>query len=257
VGCEDMPGKVRVGEARVNPSLAQGRPVSFLHTSHHINVHRSLRQFSLLTILVAGGCHSAKPSDDPSAPAEQPVRPLAQLASQRVIVTPTYYLATGDALGWAAQIPKGRDYLRSFDDEVATVLADRGLKSQWTYPADLLRATKANPTYGVDPYTLGANILRGSDVVSGTRLIDPLATQLRTMIALQEGARAVLVPVEIRFEKAGATGMGVAALKVALLDGRLGDVRWIGMVRSDPAPALSRAVLTSLASRFADLFTAP
>jgi hypothetical protein len=251
-----MPAKVRGGEARVNPSLAQRRPVSFPHTSHHIIVHRSLRQLSLLTILVAGGCHSAKPSED-SAPAEQPVRPLAQLASQRVIVTPTYYLVTNDALGWGAQIPKGREYLRSFDEEIATVLADRGLKSQWIYPADLLRATKANPTYGVDPYSLGANILRGSDVVSGTRLIDPLATQLRTMIALQEGARAVLVPVELRFEKVGSTGMGVAALKVALLDGRLGDVRWIGMVRSDPAPALSRAVLTSLASRFADLFTAP
>lgn len=185
------------------------------------------------------------------------MRPLAQLASQRVILTPAYYLVAGDPLGWAAQLPKGREYLRTVDDELAAVLTERGLKSQWLYPADLVRAMRANPTYAVDPYTLGANILRGSGVVSGTMLADPLATQLRTMIALQEGARAVLVPVEIRFEKAGTTGQGVAVLKVALLDARLGDVRWIGMVRSDPAPAYSRAVLTSLAAHFADLFTAP
>ena len=95
--------------------------------------------------------------------------------------------------------------------------------------------------------------------MSGTRLGDPLVTQLRTMIALQEGARAVLVPVELRFEKVDkiAPDQGVAVLKVALLDGRLGDVRWIGSVRSDPAPALSRAVLTSLAAHFADLVTTP
>ncbi|MEP6730788.1 MAG: hypothetical protein ABJE10_09125 [bacterium] len=220
-------------------------------------MHRTLRPLWIFAILLAA-CHHAPSSEEASsAPVEQPVRPLAQLASQRVIVTPTYYLVTGDPLGWAAQVPKGREYLRTFDDEVTTVLADRGLKSQWIYPADLVRATKANPTYGVDPYSLGANILRGSDVVSGTRLADPLATQLRTMIALQEGARAVLVPVEIHFEKVGSTGQGVAALKVALLDARLGDVRWIGTVRSDPAPAFSRAVMTSLAGHFADLFTAP
>jgi hypothetical protein len=237
------------------PSLGPRGAVNFRRTSHHTIVIRSLRHLCAFAILLAA-CHGSKPVEEAS-PVEQPVRPLAQLASQRVIVTPTYYLLSGDALGWAAQLPKGREYQRTVDDEIANVLAERGLKTQWLYPADLLRSARANPTYAVDPYTLGANILRGKDVVSGTRLADPLATQLRTMIALQEGARAVLVPVEIRFEKSGVAGQGVAALKVALLDGRLGDVRWIGTVRSDPAPAYSHAVLTSLAAHFADLFTAP
>jgi len=209
-----------------------------------------------LAILLTACSHGQK-AEEAAGPVEQPLRPLAQLASQRVIVTPTYYLATGDQLGWSAQITKGRDYLKSFDDEIATVLAERGLKTQWLLPADLVRATKANPTYAVDPYTLGANILRSKDVVSGTRLADPLATQVRTMIALQEGARAILVPVEIHFEKSPEAGQGIAVLKVALLDGRLGDVRWIGTVRSDPTPAPSRALLTNLAAHFADLFTAP
>lgn len=184
------------------------------------------------------------------------MRPLMQLAAQRVIVTPSYNLVTGDALGWSAQIPKSREYLRLLDDEIAAVLAERGLKSQWVYPADLVRAMKGSPTYAVDPYALGVGVLRNAGVVSGTRLGDPLATQLRTMIALQDDARAVIVPVELRFEKE-TTGQGSAVLRVALLDGRLGDVRWIGRVRSDPADKLSRAVLSSLAAHLADLITAP
>ena len=216
---------------------------------------RSLRQLCAFAILLAA-CHGSKPEGE-ATPVVEPVRPLAALASQRVIVTPSYYLVAGDPLGWAAKLPKGREYLRTVDEEIATVLEERGLKSQWLYPADLMRAMRANPTYAVDPYTMGVNILRGPNVESGTRLTDPLATQVRTMIALQEGARAVLVPVEVHFEKVGTAGQGVAVLKVAVLDGRLSDVRWIGTVRSDPAPAYSRAVLTSLAAKFADLFTAP
>lgn len=184
------------------------------------------------------------------------MRPLAQLAAQRVIVTPSFGLVTTDALGWNAQIPKPRDYMRVLDDEIYSVLAERGLKTQWIYPADLVRAMKASPTYAVDPYSIGAGILRNPGVVSGTRLGDPLATQLRTMIALQEDARAVIVPVELRFEKEK-TGQGSAVLRVALLDGRLGDVRWIGSVRSDPADKFSRALLSSVAAHLADLITAP
>lgn len=184
------------------------------------------------------------------------MRPLSQLAAQRVIVTPAFGLVTSDALGWAAQVGKPRDYLRTLDDEIASVLAERGLKSQWVYPADLMRAMKGSPTYAVDPYTIGAGVLRNPGVASGTRIGDPLATQLRTMIALQEDVRAVIIPVELRFEKEK-TGQGSAVLKVALMDGRLGDVRWIGSVRSDPAATLSRAVLTSVAGHLADLITAP
>lgn len=232
--------------------------VNFRRTIQHTIVHRSLRQLCIAPLLLAA-CHRSQPSEESPSPAEQSIRPLAQLAAQRVIVTPAYFFVVGDPLGWSAQIPRPKDYLRTLDDEIAAVLGERGLKSQWIYPADLVRATRANPTYAVDPYTLGANILRGKEVVSGTRLGDPLVTQLRTMIALQEGARAVLVPVELRFEKVDkiAPDQGVAVLKVALLDGRLGDVRWIGSVRSDPAPTLSRAVLTSLAAHFADLVTTP
>jgi hypothetical protein len=190
------------------------------------------------------------------APAEAPALPLAQLASQRVILTPTYSLLGNDPLGWATTITKPHDYLKTLDDALAAALADRGLKSQWVYPADLVRAMKGSPSYAVDPYTLGVNALRGANVVGGTRLGNPLATQLRTMIALQDDARALLMPVELRFEKLP-NGQGVAALRIALVDGRIGEVRWIGTVKSDPADSLSPALLTNLSSHLADLITAP
>jgi hypothetical protein len=86
---------------------------------------------------------------------------------------------------------------------------------------------------------------------------DPLATQLRTMVAMQESARAVLLPVELHFERdAVKRDQGVAVLRVALIDGRLGEVRWIGDVRSEPSPTFSPALVTSVANKFADLITA-
>ena len=232
-----------------------GVRLAFPHPLNASPVRRSLRQLCSLTLVLAA-CHNGSGSEDGPSPSEPALRPLAQLAAQRVIVTPAFSLVTTDALGWNAQIPKSREYLRGLDDEIALVLGERGLKSQWVYPADLVRAMKGSPTYAVDPYTLGVGVLRSSGVVSGTRLGDPLATQLRTMIALQNDARAVIVPVELRFEKEK-SGQGSAVLRVALLDGRLGDVRWIGSVRSDPSDKLSRAVLASLSAHLADLITAP
>ncbi len=218
-------------------------------------MHPSLRQLCSLTLLLAA-CHGGQGAEEAPSPSALSMRPLAQLAAQRVIVTPAFSLVAGDPLGWSAQVPKARDYLRLLDDELAAALGERGLKKQWVYPEDLVRAMKGSPTYAVDPYALGAGVLRNPAVVSGTRFGDPLATQLRTMIALQEDARAVIIPVELRFEKEK-SGQGSAVLRVALLDGRLGDVRWIGSVRSDPADKLSRTVLTSLAAHLADLITAP
>lgn len=189
------------------------------------------------------------------APAETTPRPLAALAAQRVIVTPASSLRASDALGWTSTIPRPRDYLRLLDEEIATALGERGLRTQWVYPADLVRATRGSPTYAVDPYALGTSPLRNTAVTGGARIGDPLATQLRTMIALQEGTRAVLVPVELRFDR-DRDGAGVAVLRVALIDGRLGEVRWAGDVKSAPSATFSRGLLTSLAANFADLIAA-
>jgi hypothetical protein len=187
---------------------------------------------------------------------EPPSRPLAALVAQQVIVAPVHSLREADELGWVAKIPRSREYLRTLDVAIESELAARGLKSQWVFPAALVRASRSSPSYAVDPYSLAAGPLRNPGIIAGSRLGDPLVTQLRTMVALQESARAVLLPVELRFEKSP-TGQGVAVLKVALLDGRLGEVRWLGDVRSDPSPTFSGALVTSVAAHLADLITAP
>ena len=78
---------------------------------------------------------------------------------------------------------------------------------------------------------------------SGVRLADPLASQLRTMIALQESAR---VGARARSSCASSRAPRPAhgrspSLRVALVDARLTEIRWIGDVRSDPASTFSRA----------------
>ena len=158
-------------------------------------------------------------------------------------------------LGWSAQIPRSREYLKSLDDEIAAALAERGLKTLWVYPADLVKSMRGNPGYAADPYALAADPLRSPVVQAGAKIGDPLVTQLRTMVALHD-ARAVLMPIELRFERDKA-GQGIAVLRLALVDGRLGEIRWINDVRSDPSPAFSRALITSLARHFADLITNP
>jgi hypothetical protein len=218
-------------------------------------VRTPLRLLVSLTLVLAA-CRGQSGAETPPPP-EPPVRPLAPLAAQQVIVAPAHSLREVDALGWTAQIPRTRDYLRSLDTMIEAELTARGLGRQWVYPAALVRAQKASPSYAIDPYTLAANPLRSPNVVAGTRLGDPLVSQLRTMVALQESARAVLLPVELRFEKDSKTGQGTAVLRVALLDGRIGEVRWIGDVKSEPSATFSNALLTSVAGKVADLITAP
>jgi hypothetical protein len=216
---------------------------------------RTLSRLLCAAPLALAACGGGKPSAEAPAPIDPSARPLAGLAAQHVIVAPAFRLRETDALGWTAQIPRSRDYLKSLDDELLFALGERGLKTQWVYPADLVRSMRGNPTYAIDPYTLAAEPLRNPDVKAGAKLSDPLATQLRTLVALQD-ARAVMLPVEVRFEK-DKSGQGIAILRLAVLDGRLGEVRFMSEVRSDPSPTFSRALLASLASRVADLVTAP
>jgi hypothetical protein len=201
-------------------------------------------------------CASPRAAQTPATATPAPVvRPFSTLAEQRVVVAPAHALSETDPTGWVAQIPRTREYLRSLDDAIGAELAARGLKAQWVFPPALARAARLNPTYAVDPYALAADPLRASNVAATTKLTEPLASQIRTMIALHD-ARVVFMPVELRFEK-DRTGQGIAVLKLALLDGRLSEVRWVGEVRSAPAATLTPAVLTSLAAHLGDLIAAP
>lgn len=234
-------------------SPGSGRPFSFRRHPNTRLVRPTLRLLCSLPLVLAA-CRATAGPEVP-APLAAPERPLAALEAQQVIVAPLNRLREVDALGWTQQIPRSREFMRAFDVALETELGARGLKSRWVYPDALVRAARSNPSHSVDPYTIAAAPLRNSQLMAGTRLGDPLAMQLRTMIALQESARGVLIPVELWFERTS-DGQGVAVLRLALVDGRVSDVRWIGDVRSDPAARFSAEILTNLAAHSADLITA-
>jgi len=210
-------------------------------------LHRLL--FCLPLLLACGG----QPAPQTQTAPPPVSRPLAWLAGQRAVLTPVYRIREGDPLGWGAQIPRSREFLRALDSAIAGELAQRGLEKQWVYPADLARSMRASPTYTVDPNALAVEPLRNPGLAQGGKIGDPLATQLRTIVAMHD-SRMVLLPVELRFDR-DKTGQGIAILRAVLVDARIGDIRWVGEASSDPSPTFSRALLANVASHFADLIT--
>lgn len=200
-------------------------------------------------VLACGGSSTSRPSTAPVP--ESP--PLAALASSGAIVTPTYALHTAPGLNWSAPLGQTREVLRAMDDDIAAAIANRGLKTGWIYPADLALTYKRNPTYASDPYALGEEPLRSPAFIAGARLPEPLASQLRTMIALHENARLVLLPIELRFDSAGSATMARATLRLATVDPRYSEARWIGEIRSDTTSADANVLMTALARQLADL----
>ncbi|MGQ0713150.1 MAG: hypothetical protein ACT4PJ_05390 [Gemmatimonadaceae bacterium] len=184
-----------------------------------------------------------------------PNRPLAGLAGQQVIVLPAHYLRPGDSLGWAAAVERPRVLLSEVDDELAFALGERGFRTRWVFPDQLVRSAQRNVPHSPDPRALAAEGLRPlarrrSDGMLG----EPLASQLRALVALH-GARYALFPVELRFEKVGDAGRAV--LHVVLLDARLSRAAWGGDVKGDSAATFGRGLVASVANNLADLIAAP
>jgi hypothetical protein len=157
-----------------------------------------------------------------------------------------------------AAVSSPREYLATLDAEIAAALAERGVGTGWVMPADIVRSARRNPTYSTDPYALTVAVLEPGHKAPArdAPLSEPLASQLRTITALGD-ARYVLVPVELRFERLSGAGVdttaGHAVLRLALVDARASQVRWLGDVPSDPSSAFSPALAAGVASRLADM----
>lgn len=196
---------------------------------------------------IASCNRGAKTGAAPVAPAP----PLAGYAAQRLVVTPTIRVTFSDTDSLVRQLGTANAVGRYLDDELLKRLRERGLAANWILPADLVRAHERNRTYVVDPYQLAIEPLRSARFIAGSKYGEPLSSQLRTMIALHEDARLVLLPINLRLEG------GRAVLRVALLDPRLAEARWVGEIRSDSAGAPTPSSLSQVSGRLADLFIAP
>jgi hypothetical protein len=184
---------------------------------------------------------AAKPAP---APAEHS---LAGTAAQHVAVLPTYAVRVMPGLGWS--LPSPADMRRQMDADIVAAMDDRGLRKSWVFPEQLAQSYRRNVNYAVDPYELAEEPLRSPALDYDTQLPDPIASQIRTIVALQADVRLVLAPVELRFEKAGSAARGV--LHLVLLDARASRMLWKGDVASDTVTAFGPSITASIAARLA------
>jgi hypothetical protein len=206
---------------------------------------------ALLALAACGGQPAASQEAAPLPAA----RPLAALAAQPILLLPLQAVYPADSLGWYASIADEGAFRRRVDDEMAFALKSRGATPQWIMPETVARAVRRNPGFASDPYTLSAAALAPGVALRDGAVPDPLASQLRSLVALGD-ARFTLVPVDVRFLKAG--DGGVASMRVALVDARASRLRGTFDVRTDTAASFSEpAIATSLAEKFADLIAAP
>jgi transposase InsO family protein len=213
------------------------------------------------------GCASAPvpaEAQKPTNPAANPAdtlasadngRPLAPFAARPLAFLPAQYLNAADSLGFIAQVGDPAVYLAQLDEEIAFALAARKAGKKWQGPAILARRMKANGPYGVDVYDVSSAPLRNPRLNVALPLPEPLASNLRSLVALGTESRYVLIPYEVLFM--GAKGAGRAVLKLALVDARGASLVWLGAVASDPVPKFSPALVASLAEHVADLVAAP
>jgi hypothetical protein len=150
-------------------------------------------------------------------------------------------------LNWT--IGRPTELQRTLDADILAAFEDRGLRHFWVFPEDLVKAYKTNPTYGTDPYALAEEPLRSPALGIDTRLPEPLASQIRTLVAFQQDIRYVLAPVEVRIQVVRPPRTGQGILRVVLLDARLSNVRWIGDIPSDTLESFGPALSASIANR--------
>jgi hypothetical protein len=182
------------------------------------------------------------------------LRPLERMAGQEIVVLPVQYLSATDTLGWQQRIPNRAAFLASLDDQIEAALSARGLGRAWSFASEVERSSKLNSILMTDARSLSAEWLRGRLLPEQT-VRDPLASQVRGLVGLK-GQRYAVLPVELRLENRG-VGMGVATLRLVLIDSRMAKILWVGEVSSDPMKTLSPALTASVATHFADLVLAP
>lgn len=202
----------------------------------------------LLAAAAVLGCGGASnPATTPSADAY----PLAGIVGQNIVIAPVQGFRMPAEVGWQS-VPASRPLLSHLDSVFADTLKSRVGNTGWVYADGLLRAAANNPTYATDPRSLAVVPLRALGLKAGDRLPEPLASQLRTMIALQD-ARLVLIPTDLTIERTP-EGLGRPVVRLVLVDPRMSVVRWIGRVTGNDSPAFTPEIPAILATRLADFF---
>jgi hypothetical protein len=201
-------------------------------------------------VVALSACHHAAPAPGTENPDDQRLRGIV---GQPLLIAPAQSIKIAPELAWTG-LPRTADILSALDQSLADSLRARVANTQWVYAAALVESARNNPTYATDPHALSIQALKSPRLEVAQRLPEPLASQLRMMLALHDG-RLILIPVELRFERT-ATGAAHPVLHLVLVDPRLSDIRWVGDVAGVDAPAFSNTLTAQIAARVADLFVA-
>lgn len=209
---------------------------------------RTMRFLVIAALAVA--TTACRGSSQPAPAPQVAEHALAGLAAQHIIVLPTYAARVMPDLAWNAAVARPGQLQRTLDADILAALEERSLQKTWILPPQLVQSYRRNSTYAADPYTLAEEPLRSPSLAVNARLPEPLASQIRTLVALHDEARLVLAPVELRLESAG-EGTGRGVLRLVLLDARASNVVWIGQVSSDAAAVFGPAITAGVAARLA------
>ena len=180
---------------------------------------------------------------------------FGEYASRMVVVFPLQRYAVGDS-GWlAAGSATGRPRAAQLDSALTTTLRERGLETTWSLTPNTSRVAQREVMNRTDPRALATAGLTPSRRRNDVDLRDPIASQLRAIIAMVPESRVVLLPLEARVATTAA-GMRQATLRIAFLDARMSTVISFPDVMGPPA-ADEAAALKAVAEKFADLVIVP
>jgi hypothetical protein len=154
---------------------------------------------------------------------------------------------------WQTQESEARLFLVALDDSIASSLGQRGLSATWTFAPAISASARRNGGLVPDPHALAAGGLRRLVRAGDDPLSEPLASQIRLLVALREG-RYALLPAAVRFEDRA--GGPRATMVVYLIDSRTARISWSGEVASEPSPIFSGKMARSIAEQLADLVVA-
>ncbi len=215
---------------------------------------------AIVAVAILVGCGSSTPAPKTDAPPARSA--LSGMLGRPLLVLPAQYLAIAAPGGRYEISMANRQLLALFDEELADAFRKRGVRSSWMFAQQITEAAMRNGGLVPDPRELSAETIRRLPA-GDTPLPEPLGTQIRQLIALQEG-RYALVPVEVDVDSRPGYSAGV--LRVMLIDARTARIVWVDSIGA-PAPAdvagddlLSgfgfRRLARALATRFAEMVVA-
>lgn len=207
----------------------------------------ALRILIATGLLLCGACATAQ--QGPSEEEQANVR----LGGDAVVVLPLQRISPAAGASIPPQLASlGWPALREiFNDTLRSAFTVRAIAETWVWPADLRQAYRRNPAMLPDPFELSVGALRGMRVEPDMDLPERLGGELRTLLAISEGRRYFLLPLDVILSH-GVAGFTTSG-QVILVDGRRQRVLWSRRM-TGPAASTAEGALSAYAGAVAVLF---